>query len=125
MTDQKTWTAREACALVGVTYRQIDYWARTDMLRPSVADAWGSGSRRLYSERDILLLKITKTALDFGMQLNQVRRAMEALEGHNLREGDWIVMTKERLVVSGEPNPSIEHMGDGPFWIFRIRLEEA
>ncbi|HET8788441.1 MAG TPA: MerR family transcriptional regulator, partial [Actinomycetes bacterium] len=50
--------------LVGITYRQLDYWARTDLIRPSLADARGSGSRRLYSYRDLLELKLVKTLLD-------------------------------------------------------------
>lgn len=63
-----------ACAMVGVSYRQLDYWARTDLIKPSLHGANGSGSRRRYSEEDIRMLKIIKRMLDFGIQLQAVRQ---------------------------------------------------
>lgn len=69
----------QVCALVGITYRQLDYWARTDLLRPSVADAKGSGSQRRYSYSDLLELKVIKRLLDAGLQLRQARQAVECL----------------------------------------------
>lgn len=124
MMTERSFKGTDAAKLAGITYRQLDYWARTDMIRPSIADAWGSGSRRLYSERDVLLLKIARIARDSGISLDRVRQCMDGLEGHNLREGDWIVMAGERLIVSGEPSPTLEDLGDGPIWIIRIRLED-
>ena len=56
----------QVCKIVGITYRQLDYWARTDLIRPSLADASGSGSRRLYSYRDLLELRVIKSLLDAG-----------------------------------------------------------
>ncbi len=69
----------QACAAAGVTYRQLDYWARTGLLRPSVRGATGSGSQRLYSFRDIVVLKIIKRLLDTGVSLQQIRVAVEAV----------------------------------------------
>ena len=63
----------EAAEIVGITYRQLDYWARTDLVRPSLADAKGSGSRRRYSYRDLLELKMIKKLLDAGIKLETVR----------------------------------------------------
>ena len=63
-----------ACAAVGITYRQLDYWARTGLLQPSVRAAKGSGSQRLYSFKDILVLKIVKKLLDAGVSLQQLHR---------------------------------------------------
>ena len=60
------YSGREAADIVGITYRQLDYWARTDLIRPSLADAKGSGSRRRYSYRDLVELKMIKTLLDSG-----------------------------------------------------------
>lgn len=71
----------QVCELVGITYRQLDYWARTDLLRPSVVDATGSGSQRRYSYRDVLELKVIKRLLDAGLKLQQARRAVECLRG--------------------------------------------
>ena len=71
----------QVCALVGITYRQLDYWARTGLLRPSITDATGSGSQRRYSYRDVLELKVIKRLLDAGLKLQQARRAVECLRG--------------------------------------------
>jgi DNA-binding transcriptional MerR regulator len=68
-----------ACAAAGITYRQLDYWARTGLVEPSVRGAKGSGSQRLYSFRDILVLKIVKRLLDTGVSLQQIRTAVEHL----------------------------------------------
>ena len=68
-----------ACGAAGITYRQLDYWARTGLVKPSVRGASGSGSQRLYSFRDILVLKIVKRLLDAGVSLQQIRTAVEHL----------------------------------------------
>ena len=68
-----------AAAVVGITYRQLDYWARTGLVAPSVRPATGSGTARLYGFRDILELKIVKRLLDTGVSLQQIRTAVEHL----------------------------------------------
>jgi DNA-binding transcriptional MerR regulator len=68
-----------ACAAAGITYRQLDYWARTALVEPSVRAAQGSGSQRLYSFRDILVLKVVKRLLDTGISLQQIRAAVQHL----------------------------------------------
>jgi len=68
-----------ACAAAGITYRQLDYWARTNLLQPTVRAATGSGTQRLYSFRDILVLKIVKRLLDTGVSLQNIRTAVDAL----------------------------------------------
>lgn len=68
-----------ACAAAGITYRQLDYWARTGLVEPSVRAASGSGSLRLYSFRDILVLKVVKRLLDTGISLQQIRTAVTHL----------------------------------------------
>ncbi|HET9731815.1 MAG TPA: MerR family transcriptional regulator [Acidimicrobiales bacterium] len=69
----------QVCAIAGITYRQLDYWARTDLLRPSISEARGSGSQRLYSYRDLLELKVIKRLLDAGVSLQSARKALECL----------------------------------------------
>jgi DNA-binding transcriptional MerR regulator len=66
---------------VGITYRQLDYWARTGLLRPSIADASGSGSQRRYSYGDVVELKVIKRLLDAGLKLQQARQAVDCLRG--------------------------------------------
>jgi len=68
-----------ACSAAGITYRQLDYWARTGLVQPSVRTAAGSGSQRLYSFRDILVLKVIKRLLDTGVSLQNIRTAVEHL----------------------------------------------
>ena len=71
-----------ACSAAGITYRQLDYWARTGLVEPSVRGAHGSGSQRLYSFRDILVLKVVKRLLDTGISLQQIRAAVHHLRDH-------------------------------------------
>lgn len=68
-----------ACSAAGITYRQLDYWARTGLVEPSIRGAVGSGTQRLYSFRDVLLLKIIKRLLDAGISLQQIRSAIQHL----------------------------------------------
>jgi DNA-binding transcriptional MerR regulator len=69
----------QVCAVVGITYRQLDYWARTDLLRPSISEARGSGTQRRYSYRDLVELKVIKQLLDAGVSLQSARRAIDTL----------------------------------------------
>lgn len=69
-----------ACAAAGITYRQLDYWARTGLVEPSIRPASGSGSQRLYSFRDILVLRIVKRLIDTGVSLPNIRSAVRHLE---------------------------------------------
>ena len=75
-------SGKKAAEIVGITYRQIDYWARTDLIRPSSCDAAGSGSRRVYSYRDLLELRVIKTLLDAGIKLESVRDVFKYLRNH-------------------------------------------
>jgi DNA-binding transcriptional MerR regulator len=69
-----------ACAAAGITYRQLDYWARTGLVEPSIRPASGSGTQRLYSFRDILVLRIVKRLIDTGVSLTNIRAAVAHLE---------------------------------------------
>ena len=69
----------QVCSVVGITYRQLDYWARTNLLVPSISEAKGSGSQRRYSYRDLVELKVIKRLLDAGISLQSARRAIEVL----------------------------------------------
>ena len=68
-----------ACRAAGITYRQLDYWARTGLVEPSIRSATGSGTQRLYGFRDILVLKVVKRLLDTGVSLQQIRVAIAHL----------------------------------------------
>jgi DNA-binding transcriptional MerR regulator len=99
---EEGYRGRQVCAIVGITYRQLDYWARQDLLRPSVADAKGSGSQRLYSYRDIVELKVVKRLLDGGVSLQKARTAVEFLRknlGADLASADLVLDGPNSLLV--------------------------
>ena len=75
-----------ACAAAGITYRQLDYWARTGLVAPSVRTATGSGTQRLYSFRDILVLKVVKRLLDTGVSLQNIRKAVDHLRNRGVKD---------------------------------------
>jgi DNA-binding transcriptional MerR regulator len=100
------YSGKAAADIVGITYRQLDYWARTDLVRPSLADAQGSGSRRRYSYRDLLELKAIKNLLDAGIKLESVREAFHYLRDH-LGED----VTTVNLVISGNRSVLV-HTGE-------------
>ena len=75
-----------ACSAAGITYRQLDYWARTGLVEPTVREATGSGTSRLYSFRDILVLKIVKKLLDAGVSLQNIRSAVGALRDRGVEQ---------------------------------------
>ena len=85
-----------ACRAAGITYRQLDYWARTGLVEPTVRPAKGSGSQRLYSFRDILILKVVKRLLDAGISLQQIRTAVS-----HLRERGTDDLTRVTLMSDG------------------------
>jgi DNA-binding transcriptional MerR regulator len=85
------------CAAAGITYRQLDYWARTGLVEPSVRAAYGSGSQRLYSFLDVLVLKAIKRLLDAGISLQQIRGAV-----HHLRIRGTANLTQVTLMSDGE-----------------------
>jgi len=75
-----------ACRAAGITYRQLDYWARTGLVDPSVRTATGSGTQRLYGFRDILVLKVVKRLLDTGVSLQQIRVAIQHLRDRGVED---------------------------------------
>ncbi|MFE9258650.1 MerR family transcriptional regulator [Streptomyces sp. NPDC006879] len=85
-----------ACAAAGITYRQLDYWARTGLVEPSVRPAYGSGTQRLYSFRDVVVLKIVKRFLDTGVALQNIRAAIQ-----HLRERGFADLERMTLMSDG------------------------
>ena len=84
-----------ACAAAGISYRQLDYWARTGLLEPSVRTASGSGTARLYGFRDILVLKIVKRLLDAGVSLQNIRTAVNHLRSRGVVELESITLMSD------------------------------
>ena len=88
-----------ACAAAGITYRQLDYWARTGLVEPSVRAAHGSGSQRLYSFRDILVLKVVKRLLDTGISLQQIRAAVQHLRDRGTEDLAQVTLMSDGVSV--------------------------
>jgi len=88
-----------ACAAAGITYRQLDYWARTGLVEPSVRGASGSGSQRLYSFRDILVLKVVKRLLDTGVSLQNIRAAVGHLRERGVEDLAEITLMSDGVTV--------------------------
>ncbi len=111
----------QVCKLVGITYRQLDYWARTDLLRPSLVDAAGSGTQRLYSYHDVLSLKVIKKFLDAGLALPAARRAVDCLRqaGDDLASANIVLSDASSvLVTTGEELIDLVKGGQGVLNIF-------
>ncbi|WP_245802951.1 MerR family transcriptional regulator [Corynebacterium phocae] len=88
-----------ACQVAGITYRQLDYWARTDLVKPSIRNATGSGSQRLYSFKDVLVLKIVKRLLDTGISLQNIRLAVDTLRDRGVHEISELTLVSDGTTV--------------------------
>ena len=88
-----------ACSAAGITYRQLDYWARTGLVEPSVRAAHGSGTQRLYGFRDILVLKVVKRLLDTGISLQQIRAAVQHLRDHGTEDLAQVTLMSDGVSV--------------------------
>jgi DNA-binding transcriptional MerR regulator len=88
-----------ACAAAGITYRQLDYWARTGLVEPTIRAASGSGTQRLYGFRDILVLKVVKRLLDTGISLQQIRAAVAYLREHGTADLAQVTLMSDGVSV--------------------------
>ena len=111
------YSGKQAAEIVGISYRQLDYWARTDLVRPSLAEATGSGSRRKYSYRDLLELKVVKSLLDAGIKLESIRDAFTFLREHlgeDIASANLVISgSRSVLVQTGEEVIDLLRNGQG------------
>lgn len=115
----------EVIRIVGISYRQLDYWARTGLVRPSVQDAAGSGSQRLYSFQDLATLRIIKKLLDTGVSLQQVRKAITALAKMKTPAiGATLVSDGKRIYSVDSPDAVIDLLAQGQ-GVFAIALDRV
>ena len=110
-----------ACSAAGITYRQLDYWARTGLVVPEVRGAEGSGTQRLYSFRDILMLKVVKRLLDAGISLQQIRTAIEHLRARGVEDLSSVTLMSDGVsvyeAISDSEIIDLVHGGQGIFAI--------
>src|SRR3954453_23281681 len=98
--EQLGYRGPTACKAAGITYRQLDYWARTGLVEPGIRPATGSGTQRLYSFRDILVLKVVKRLLDTGVSLQQIRVAVGHLRERGVEDLAQITLMSDGASVS-------------------------
>lgn len=115
-----------ACQIAGITYRQLDYWARTKLVEPSIRTAQGSGSQRLYSFKDILVLKIVKRLLDAGISLQNIRTAVDHLRDRGVRELSTVTLFSDGTTVYECTSPEeIVDLLQGGQGVFGIAVSGA
>jgi DNA-binding transcriptional MerR regulator len=110
------YSGTQAAKVVGITYRQLDYWARTDLVRPSLTDAAGSGSRRRYSYNDLLELRVIKTLLDAGIKLESVRDVFAYLREHvtdDIAAAHLVISGNSVVLCDGEQLIDVVNKGQG------------
>jgi DNA-binding transcriptional MerR regulator len=112
-----------ACSAAGITYRQLDYWARTALVEPSIRAAQGSGSQRLYSFTDILVLKVVKRLLDTGVSLQQIRTAVSHLRDRGVHDLAQITLMSDGVSVYECKSPDeVVDLVQGGQGVFGIAL---
>ena len=114
---EQGFSGRKTAEVVGISYRQLDYWARTGLVTPSLAEARGSGSRRSYSYRDLLELKVIKTLLDSGLKLESVRKVFTYMREHlgeDISSANLVISGNTSVLVrSGEELIDVLQQGQG------------
>jgi len=114
--DDEGFSGTRTAQVVGISYRQLDYWARTNLIRPSLADAAGSGSRRRYSYRDLLELKVVKKLIDAGIRLESVREVFAYLREHmntDVASAHLVISGNDVLLCEGDDLINVVRRGQG------------
>lgn len=121
--DDAGYRGPTACRAAGITYRQLDYWARTSLVEPSIRNATGSGTQRLYSFRDILVLKVVKRLLDTGVSLQQIRTAVVALRERGVEDlAQLTLMSDGASVYECTSNDEVIDLVQGGQGVFGIAV---
>ena len=113
---KQSFSGSQAAQIAGITYRQLDYWARTNLIRPSLSDAKGSGSRRSYEYRDLLELKVIKQLLDAGIKLESVREVFNYLRSHvdaEIAAAHIVISGKAVVLCQGDQLVDVVRNGQG------------
>lgn len=123
--NEQGYRVPDVCRIVGITYRQLDYWARTGLVTPSVRDARGSGTQRLYSFQDLVSLRVIKNLLDTGISLQRVRKAVEYLkEMDRPAHGVTLMSDGKRVYEAHSPEAVVDLLRKGQ-GVFAIALDKV
>ena len=113
---KQSFSGSQAAQIAGITYRQLDYWARTNLIRPSLSDAKGSGTRRSYEYRDLLELKVIKQLLDAGIKFESVREVFNYLRSHvdtEIAAAHIVISGKAVVLCQGDQLVDVVRNGQG------------
>lgn len=126
MADEQGFRAPEVERLVGISYRQLDYWARTGLVSPSIRSAGGSGTQRLYSFQDILVLRVIKSLLDAGVTLQRIRTAIEFLRSHLKEPPHQVTLMSDgdKIYAAESPDEVIDLLQRGQ-GVFAIAVDKV
>ena len=125
MADEQGYRVPEVCKIIGISYRQLDYWARTGLVRPSIQDAQGSGTQRLYSFQDLVVLKVIKSLLDTGVSLQRVRKAVEYLQDMGRpASGVTLMSDGARIYEADSPEGVVDLLARGQ-GVFAIAVDKV
>ena len=128
MVEPEGYRVPDVCKIVGISYRQLDYWARTGLLTPSVREAGGSGTQRLYSFQDLVKLRVVKQLLDTGVSLQKIRQAVEFLQQTMNRQttGTTLMSDGTHIYAADSPEEIVDLLqrGQGVFAIALDRVME-
>jgi DNA-binding transcriptional MerR regulator len=120
--DLEGYRGPAVCKLVGITYRQLDYWARTGLVAPSVRQADGSGSQRLYSFDDIVQLRVVKRLVDTGVSLQRVRLAIDELRDRGRSPADVTLVSNGTSVFMVDDDQQVIDLLQRGQGVFAIAL---
>ncbi len=122
---QDGYRSPQVCKVVGITYRQLDYWDRSELLGPSLQVASGSGTQRLYTFRDIVTLRVIKRLKDAGTSLHKIRSAFEQLEeqvGEDWREQDITLLSDGTTIYAATSPEEVIDLLKGGQGVFGIAV---
>lgn len=121
--DRPGYRGPAVCKLLGITYRQLDYWTTTGLVRASVRDAGGSGSQRLYGFADIVQLKLIKRLLDAGVGLRKIRAAIDLVRDHGMALGDVTLVSDGARVYALDDQRLLIDLLQGGQGVFAIAVQ--
>jgi DNA-binding transcriptional MerR regulator len=122
---EQGFAAPEVCRIVQITYRQLDYWARTELVTPSIRDASGSGTQRLYSFQDLVTLRVIKNLLDTGVSLQRVRNAVEHLRDMDRPLTEVTLMSDGRGVYEAHSPEAVVDLLRSGQGVFAIAIDRV
>lgn len=121
--DRPGYRGPAVCDIVGISYRQLDYWARTELVRPSIRGARGSGTQRLYSFEDIVRLRVVKRLLDTGVSLERIRAALDELARQGRALSEVTLASDGRTVYAIDDDRQLLDLLQRGQGVFAIALE--